>query len=121
MLASIQPTSVNHIRTDLGIKPDSERRGNALESEASLALFSGQAGLAARRSEHANVLSLRFSGLAVLANFESDLVTFSQGPTLLQGRYVNEHVRSTILRRNEAKSLVVIEKFNCTGSHENSF
>jgi len=76
--------------------------------ETSLPKFIGQAGLVARRSEHANVLSLRFSGLAVLANFESDLVTFSERTALLQSGHVNEHVRSTILRRNEAKSLVII-------------
>ncbi|MBB4105535.1 transposase-like protein [Rhizobium borbori] len=30
MLTSIQPASVNQKRTELGIKPDSEKRGNAL-------------------------------------------------------------------------------------------
>ncbi|MBB4343041.1 hypothetical protein GGE56_004430 [Rhizobium leguminosarum] len=51
---------------------------------------------------------------------EADLVTFSERTALLQSGHVNEHVRSTILWGNEAKSLITVEKFDSTGRHLSS-
>ena len=57
------------------------------------------------QSEHGDVLGLRLPSLAVLAQLEADLVTFSERAASLQCRHVNEHVRSNISGSNEAKSL----------------
>jgi hypothetical protein len=70
------------------------------------------------RSESRDVLSLRFSGLAILANFEADLVAFAERPAALQRRHVNKNVLSATLRGDEAEALVVIEEFNGTCRHE---
>lgn len=66
------------------------------------------------RSKHGYVFRLRFSGLAILTDVVADFVTLFQRTAVLQGRHVNEDVRSAILRRDEAKTLVVVEKFNST-------
>lgn len=52
------------------------------------------------RSKHGYVFRLRFSGLAILTDVVADFVTLFQRTAVLQGRHVNEDVRSAILRRD---------------------
>jgi hypothetical protein len=70
------------------------------------------------RSDGRDVLSLRFSGLAILSDFEADLVAFAERPAALQRRHVNKNVLPATLRGDEAEALVVIEEFNGTCRHE---
>src|SRR5688572_24626435 len=72
------------------------------------------------RSENADAFGLRLACLAILANFEANLVAVTQRAALLQGRNVNENVWTAIVRRDEAKALVFSEKFNRTGRHDSS-
>jgi hypothetical protein len=72
-------------------------------------------------SEYGDVFGLRFSGLAILADLEADLIAFAQRATGLEGRHVNEDIPAATIRRDESKTLVAVEEFNSTSRHRRSF
>lgn len=64
-----------------------------------------------------NILCLR--SFLTLLNIERHLLTFSQTfkAVALNGREMHEHVVTSIIRRNKAEALGVVEPFYCTCSH----
>ncbi|AUC13291.1 hypothetical protein BLX90_23355 (plasmid) [Rhizobium sp. Y9] len=68
-------------------------------------------------SEDANVFSFPLSRLPVLPYVVADLLAIGQGSTEAYSRDVDEHIRSTIIRSDEAKPLILSEEFYGTSCH----
>jgi len=69
-------------------------------------------------SERPDVFGLRLAGLSILTDVEGYVLAFLQDIAVFQGRYVDEHVGTARFRRDEAKTLVRVEKLYFTGRHE---
>ena len=70
-----------------------------------------------RKLKRADVFSLRFSRLSILAEFITYFLAVPEKGSPLQGRYVNEHIGSAVFRRNEAESFVSVEKLYSASGH----
>ena len=64
-----------------------------------------------------HVLCFRLAGLAVLTDIKADLLAIRQGASEADSRDMDEHIRSTIVRRNKSEALVLREKFDRTSCH----
>lgn len=68
-------------------------------------------------SEDANVFSFPLFRLPVLPYVVADLLAIGQGSTEAYSRDVDEHIRSTIIRSDEAKPLILSEEFYGASCH----
>ncbi len=63
-------------------------------------------------SDRANVFCLGFAGLTILADFVADFLALSERSARLdQAGDMHKNITAAVFRRDEAKTLVLIEKF----------
>ena len=69
-------------------------------------------------SDRSNVFCLGFAGLTILADFVADFLALSKRSARLdQAGDMHKNITAAVFRRDEAKTLVMIEKFYCTDCH----
>lgn len=66
-------------------------------------------------SDYRNVFGLRFARLAVLAYFVANLLAILQRLAEGDRGDVHEDILTTVIRSDEAKALILREKFHCSG------
>lgn len=98
-------------------------KGKARPTAAQVAAWFNQLdhGMCGRQEcelDGSDVFGFRLPGLAVLAQFVTDLLAVPKLSGALDGGDVHEHVCPAIVGRDEAKTLVLVEKLNGTGCHE---